>query len=325
MRLASLKTGGRDGTLVLVSEQDPQSVVVTPAGFATLREAVEEWPSASVTLRELSERFGNDGAVLRRVAADEFHAPLPRAFQWADASTYHAHMERLRAARGMPLPPDHETDPIVYQSGSDRFLAPLEPIELRDEAWGLDLEATVAVVVDDVPQGVGADDARHHIILVLLANDLTHRHLLGAEYAKGVGFYQAKPLRSFAPFAMTPDALGDAWDGGGLRATVECRVNGELLGSLDAAADRAFDFGEIVAHMARTRSLSAGTVIGSGTVANRDPARGFGCLAEKRAVELSEHGEATTRFLRPGDRVHVEAFGADGRSLFGAIDQLVIG
>jgi fumarylacetoacetate (FAA) hydrolase len=232
-------------------------------------------------------------------------------------------MERMRASRGASLPPDHGAEPAVFNSGSDRFLAPREPIPLADEADGLDLEATIAVITDDVPLGTTADAAEAHIKLVVLANDLTLRNLLPKEWAKGVGFFQCKPARSFAPFAVPREALGAAWAGGILHATVECRVNGERLGALDSGRDCAFAFPALIAHMARTRSLAAGTIIGSGTVANRDRASGFGAIGEKRAVEIVQGGEAVTPWLRRGDRVEIEAFAANGRSLFGAIDQLV--
>jgi fumarylacetoacetate (FAA) hydrolase len=233
-------------------------------------------------------------------------------------------MERLRAARGLGLPPDHGAVPATYQSGSDRFLRPDEEIVLGDEAWGLDCEATVAVVVGDVPRGANAAAAAECVRLLVLTNDLTYRHLLSREYQAGVGFYQAKPPRAYAPFALTPDELGPSWSGGLLHATVEVRINGELLGELDSAADCAFDFFQILAHMALTRPLAAGSIVGSGTVANADPARGYGCIAERRAVQMAAGEDPEDRFLAAGDRVRIEAFDPSGRSLFGAVDQLVV-
>jgi fumarylacetoacetate (FAA) hydrolase len=317
MRLATLKSGGRDGTLVVVSDDHGRCV---PAGIPTLQAALEDWPAASAAFAAATAQLADGDPI----DLDALHAPLPRAFQWAEGSTYHAHMERMRASRGAELPPDHGAEPAVYNSGSDRFLAPREPIVLADVADGLDLEATIAVIIDDVPMGTKVGDAEEHIKLVVLVNDLTLRNVLPREWTKGVGFYQCKPARSFAPFAVAREALGDAWAGGILHATVECRVNGELLGALDSGRDCAFDFPTLIAYMARTRSLAAGTIIGSGTVANRDPAGGFGAVGEKRAVEIVTGGEPRTPWLGHGDRVRIEAFGADGRSLFGALDQTVV-
>jgi fumarylacetoacetate (FAA) hydrolase len=317
MKLATLKSGGRDGTLVVVSDDHARFV---PAGIPTLQAALEDWPAASTAFATAAAHFANSGPV----DLDALHAPLPRAYQWAEGSTYHAHMERMRASRGAELPPDHGAEPAVFNSGSDRFLAPREPIVLAAVADGLDLEATIAVITDDVPMGTTAGDAEEHIKLVVLVNDLTLRNVLPREWSTGVGFYQCKPARSFAPFAVPREALGDAWAGGMLHATVESRVNGELLGALDSGRDCAFDFPTLIAYMTRTRSLEAGTIIGSGTVANRDPASGFGAIGEKRAVETVTGGEPRTSWLSHGDGVRIEAFDAEGRSLFGALDQTVV-
>ena len=232
-------------------------------------------------------------------------------------------MERIRAARGMELPPEHRREPILYQSGSDAFLSPRGDIELVDEAFGLDLEATVAVIVDDVPRGTRVATAVEHVKLVLLTNDLTYRNLMPGEYAKGVGPYRAKPARAYAPVAVTPDGLGDAWSGALLHARVRSWVNGELLGEPDAGRDCAFDFAELIAYMTATRRLAAGTIIGSGTVSNRDEAAGYGCLAEKRAVETVRSGAAITPLLRARDVVRIEAFDVNEVSLFGALEQTV--
>jgi fumarylacetoacetate (FAA) hydrolase len=319
VKLGSLR-GGRDGTLVVVGPGHDRAVL-TPGGLATLQAALEDWPRAQRAIAAADALLDAGGGEPLEVVA--LQAALPRAYQWADASTYHEHMKRLRAARGMALPPDHDIAPIVYNSGSDAFLAPTDSIELGEEAWGLDLEATVAVITGDVPRGTRAGDALEHIRLVLIANDLTYRHLLTAEYAKGVGFYQAKPARSLAPLAVTPQDLGEAWQNGTLHATVRCQVGERTLGELDAGADCAFGFGAVIEHMTRTRALAAGTVIGSGTVSNRDPSSGFGCLAELRALEATRTGEPSTPLLRAGDRVRIEALDRDGYSLFGAIDQVV--
>jgi fumarylacetoacetate (FAA) hydrolase len=322
MQLATVGDGGRDGTLLLVAE-DRASAVARPAGIATLQAALDDWPRAAVALRQVAAQLAAGDVLGQPLDGVCLHAPLPRAYQWAEASTYFPHMERLRGARGMALPPDHGVAPVVYNSGSDRFLGPEEPIPLIGEDVGLDIEATVAVITDDVPLGTSAENALDHVRLVVLVNDLTLRNLLPQEYAKAAGFYQSKPARSVAPIARTPDGLAGAWGGGILHATVSCSVNGQPLGELDSSQDCAFDFGRIIAHMTRTRSLAAGTIIGSGTVANRDSSNGFGCLAEKRASEITATGRTDTPWLAVGDRVRIEAFDAGGASLFGAIDQRV--
>jgi fumarylacetoacetate (FAA) hydrolase len=233
-------------------------------------------------------------------------------------------MERIRAARGMALPARHQHEPILYPSGCDAFLTPRQDIQLLDETWGLDLEATIAVVTDAVPLGSSPREAAAHIKLVVLTNDLTLRELMPAEYAKGVGPYRAKPPRAYAPVAVTPDGLGRAWSGALLHATVRSWVNGRLLGALDSAADCAFDFAELIAYMTTTRPLGPGTIIGSGTVSNRDEQAGFACLAEQRALETLRTGQARTPLLKAGDVVRVEAFDGAGRSLFGALEQTVV-
>jgi fumarylacetoacetate (FAA) hydrolase len=317
MRLATLKTGGRDGTLVVVTP-DGDSVVVQPGGVPTLQAALDDWASCEPRIRAAA---ANEPGV--SVAASALHSPLPRAYQWCDGSTYLTHMIRIRASRGMDRPPRYEEAPLIYQGGSDGFLAPTDPITLGEEDFGLDLEATVAIVTDDVPRGTSRDEAPAHIKLVMLTNDLTFRHLTKAEFQRGYGVYQSKPARAYAPYAVTPDELGDIWDGCRLHATVRSWVNGDLLGELNTGEGNKFDFSDLIAYLARTRNLAAGTIIGSGTVSNEEEARGFGCLAEKRAVEIISDGEARTEFLRAGDTVRIEVFDADDRSLFGALDQRV--
>ena len=322
MRLGSLPGPGRDGTLVLISD-DHARAVRSPAAVPTLQAALDDRAAAAPAMQAVASRLAAGELTGEPLALDSLLSPLPRAYQWCDASTYLTHMERIRAARGMALPPGHDREPIVYQSGSDGFLTPGEDIVLADEQWGLDLEATVAVVTDDVPMGTSAAQAPSHIRLVMLTNDLTFRNLMPGEYAKGVGPYRAKPARAFAPVAVPPDALGEAWSGALLHATIHSWVNGELLGALDSGRDCAFDFAELIAFLTTTRSLGAGTIIGSGTVSNRDESSGFGCLAEKRAVETLRDGEPRTPLLRVGDVVRVEAFDASGHSLFGALEQTV--
>ena len=321
MRLGSLPGPTRDGTLVLISA-DHRRALRAPE-LPTLQAALDDWDRASEGLEALSRRL--DSGELDGEPLDEstLLSPLPRAVQWAEASTYLPHMERIRAARGMELPPEHRLEPIVYQSGSDRFLTPTEDVQLADEGWGLDLEATIAVVTGDVAQRSSADEAAQQIKLVMLTNDLTLRNLMPAEYAKGVGPYRAKPARAYAPIAVSTMALGDAWTGRLLRSTVRSWVNGELLGEPDSGRDCAFDFGDLLAYMTMTRSLAAGTIVGSGTVSNREEEVGYSCLAEKRAVQQLRSGQPVTPLLRVGDVVRIEAFDDRGASIFGAIEQSV--
>jgi fumarylacetoacetate (FAA) hydrolase len=322
VKLATLRAGGRDGTLVVVSA-DATRYAPAPAPATTLQQALESWAEHEPTLRELDRSLADEPDSGEPLLEQALHSPLPRAYQWAEASSYLSHMERIRRARGMELPPDHERSVPAYQGGADLNLPPHGEVSLADQSWGLDIEGTVVVITDDVPAGQTAESAVEHIRLIALANDYTFRHLLPAEYARGLGMYQAKPARPYAPFAVTPDELGEAWDGRTLSVRVRCHVNGAPLGSPDAGIDCAFGFGEIIAHLTLTRGLGAGTIVGSGTVSNRDPAAGHACLAERRAVELAEHGSSDTDFLKVGDRVRVEAFDVDERSVFGAIEHVV--
>lgn len=323
MRLGSLPGPGRDGTLVLISA-DHAHGLRNPAGIPTLQAALDDWETNEPKLISLAQRLDSGEEAGEPLDPAQLLSPLPRALQWADASTYLTHMERIRGARGMTLPPEHRQEPILYQSGSDRFLGPTEDIGLADEDWGLDLEATIAVVTDDVPQGTSADDARAHIKLVMLTNDLTLRNLMPAEYAKGVGPYRAKPARAYAPIAVATRTLGELWTGALLNATVRSWVNDELLGEPDSGRDCSFDFPTLIAYMTMTRSLAAGTVIGSGTVSNVDEQAGYSCLAEKRAVETLRDGKPVTPLLSAGDVVRIEAFDARGNSLFGEMNQKVV-
>jgi len=317
-RLASVRSNSRDGRLVVVSRDGRRYL---PGPVPTMQVAFEQLDqlgrrlSAIVAALDAGEGELLDNATLM--------APLPRAFQYCEGSTYLSHMERNRAARNAPLPPGHGTDPAVLQGHSDRFLGCREPLLLGDPEWGLDLEATVAVIVGDVPMGVSAADASACIRAVVLLNDMTLRNVIPGEYAKGTGFFQAKPQRAFAPLAVTTDGLGAAWDGRLLDAEVRTWANGELLGTLRTAVDTAFDFPDIIAYAARTRPLAAGTIVGSGTISNRDPSAGFGCLAEKRALEILG-GQPPSRYLQGGDTVRIEAFAADGMSLFGAMETRII-
>ena len=317
-RLASLRSDSRDGSLVAVAADHSRFL---PVAGTTMQSAVERWDEVAELLEGLDSELG--AGIGARFDPGRVLAALPRSYQWCEGSAYLSHMERCRAARGAALPPGHGTDPAVLQGSGDRFLGPTEPTPRGAAEWGLDIESTVAVIVADVPAGVPAAGAGEYVRLVVIVNDLTFRNLLPAEFAKGLGFFQAKPLRALSPLAVTPGSLGPAWDGRLLRSTMKTWLNGELLGALDTAADAAFDFPELISHAARTRPLAAGTVIGSGTVSNRDAARGVACLAEKRALQI-QSGEAPSAYLDDGDLIRIEAFGAGGESLFGAIESTVV-
>jgi fumarylacetoacetate (FAA) hydrolase len=261
-------------------------------------------------------------------------APLPRAYQWADGSAYVNHVELVRRARGATMPPEFWTDPLMYQGASDHMLGASEDVELRDEAWGIDFEGEVAVVTGDVPMGVAPDDALHHIRLLMVVNDVSLRHLIPDELAKGFGFFQSKPASAFSPVAVTPDELGDAWRGGKVHLPLVSHVNGALFGHPNAGVDMTFHFGQLIAHVAKTRTLVAGSIVGSGTVSNKEaggPGRpaaqggiGYSCIAEQRTVETIEGGKPVSPFLRFGDRVRIEMLDAHGQTVFGAIDQQIV-
>jgi fumarylacetoacetate (FAA) hydrolase len=323
MKLASLKNG-RDGRLVVVS-RDLARAVTVPHIAATLQAALDDWPATEPLLREVAADLeAGRGAAAFAFNPREAAAPLPRAYQWVDGSAYLVHVELVRKARGAEVPASFYDDPLVYQGGSDDFLGPTDDIVVPREDMGIDLEAEVAVIVDDVPMGTPAAAAGRHIKLVMLANDVSLRNLIPAELAKGFGFYVSKPATAFSPVAVTPDELGAAWDGGKLGLPLVSHVRGRLLGRPNAGKDLAFDFPRLIAHLAQTRNLRAGTIVGSGTVANRDhDVVGSSCLAEVRTLETLRHGAPQTPFLRFGDEVSIEMFDADGRSIFGAIRQRV--
>jgi fumarylacetoacetate (FAA) hydrolase len=323
MKLASTRAGGRDGSLIVVS-RDLRRAVAAHAIVPTLRQAIEDWARFQPPLAALSDAL-NAGEAPGAFAldVDALAAPLPRAFQWCDGSAYLSHAELVRKARNAEMPAFLYDDPLMYQGGSDGFLGPTEPIRLADEAWGIDLEAEIAVVTDDVPMGISAEAARGHVRLLMLVNDVSLRNLIPNEVAKGFGFVVSKPATAFSPVAVTPDELGDAWDGGRIALPLRSWVNGELLGQPNAGVDLSFDFPRLIAHAATSRMLSAGTIIGSGTIANRDPAAGASCLQEKRMREKLATGSMQTPFLKFGDRVRIEMLDAAGASIFGAIDQRV--
>lgn len=332
MKLASL-ADGRDGRLVVVSKDLARAVEAAPIA-ATLQAALDDWARAAPRLAGLAERLEAgqvSGFPFREPACV---SPLPRAYQWADGSAYVNHVALVRKARGAEMPPSFWSDPLIYQGGSDAFLGPRASIPFLDEKLGLDLEAEVAVVTDDTPLGVDALAARDHVALIMLVNDVTLRGLTASELAKGFGFFQSKPASAFSPVAVTSDELGEAWSGGKLALPLLSFVNDAPLGRPDAGSDMTFDFGRLIAHAARTRALAAGSIIGSGTVSNRaadgGPGRpiaegglGYSCIAEQRVVETLQGGAARTPFLKPGDKVRIEMRDAQGRSIFGAIEQEV--
>ena len=324
MKLATLRDGTRDGRLVVVSRDLDRAVAATSIA-ACMQDALDEWAACAPRLEELALTLESG----RATGAFEFDpvqamAPLPRAYHWADGSAYVNHVELVRKARGAEMPPSFWTDPLMYQGGSDDLLGPRDDVPVASEDFGLDLEAEVAVVTDDVPMGTQPAEARGHIRLLMLVNDWSLRNLIPGELSKGFGFYQSKPATAFSPVAVTPDALGSAWDGGRVHRPLESHVNGRLLGRPDAGTDMTFDFPMLIAHAARTRRLGAGSIVGSGTVSNYDRSRGSACLAERRMLEQIEGGQPVTPFLRIGDRVRVEMLDDAGRSIFGAIDQRVV-
>lgn len=332
MKLASLKWG-RDGRLVVVSRD--LAWCVEAGDFApTLQAALDDWDRCEPLLRGLSESLEHGSIPRVRFHEHDAESPLPRAYQWADGSAYVNHVALVRQARAADMPESFWSDPLMYQGGSDGFLAPRDPIPLADEAWGCDMEGEIAVIVGDVPQGATREQGLAAVRLVLLANDVSLRNLIPGEISKSFGFFQSKPASSFSPVAVTPDALGSAWKDGKLHGALEVELNGKLLGEADAGVDMTFDFGTLIAHAAKTRSLCAGTLIGSGTVSNRGPdggpgktiaegGVGYSCLAELRTVETLAHGAPKTPFLKVGDRVRIEMRDAKRHSIFGAIEQEV--
>ena len=321
MKLASIKQG-RDGQLVVVNSLMQRYVAVTDIA-PTLQSALDNWGRCKDQLLGAYQQLENGELEGQLFNAELCASPLPRAFQWADGSAYVNHVELVRKARNAQMPATFWTDPLMYQGGSDSFLGPREDIAVAIEAWGIDFEAEVAVIVDDVPMGVSADQARQHIQLVMLVNDVSLRNLIPGELAKGFGFYHAKPSSAFSPVAVTPKALGDAWDGAKLHLPLRAILNGDLVGQPNAGIDMTFDFGQLIAHAAKTRPLCAGTVVGSGTVSNLDRSNGSCCLAEVRMLETIANGSATTEFMRFGDRIQIDMLDDSGQSIFGEIDQKV--
>ena len=335
MKLATLKDGTRDGHLVVVSRSLKRCTTASHIA-ATLQAALDDWASCESELTDLYRQLDS-----REIEGDPLdpalcESPLPRAYQWADGSAYINHVELVRKARGAQVPESFYEDPLMYQGGSDAFLGPCDPIPLGDPSWGCDMEGEIAVITDDVPMGVSTADAAGHIKLVMLCNDVSLRGLIPGELAKGFGFFQSKPSSAFSPVAVTPDELGAAWRDSVLHRPLLVHYNGSAFGKANAGDDATFSLARLVSHAARTRRLGAGTIIGSGTVSNRGEdggpgkpvsqgGRGYSCIAELRMIETIEHGEARTPFMSVGDRVRIEMLDAEGESIFGAIDQPVVG
>ncbi len=330
MKLASLKSG-RDGALVVVSRDLRRAVAATNVA-PTLQAALDDWMNVGPRLAALAERLEREAHLGFPFDERACASPLPRAFQWADGSAYVNHVELVRRARNADMPPSFWTDPLLYQGGSDAFLGPRDPILAADEAWGIDMEGEVAVIVDDTPAGVSPEAARERIRLVMLVNDVSLRNLIPAELGKGFGFFQSKPSSAFSTVAVTPDELGAAWDGGRLHLPLHVDLNGRPFGRVEAGVDMTFDFPRLIAHAAKTRPLSAGSIVGSGTVSNKDAdggpgrpidegGRGYACIAELRTIETIRAGAPKTPFLKSGDIVRIEMLDRSGRSIFGAIEQ----
>ncbi|MCD2183856.1 fumarylacetoacetate hydrolase family protein [Rhizobium sp. GN54] len=332
MKLATLKDSTRDGRLVVVSKDLTRCSEVGHIA-RTLQSALDDWAHAGPRLARVAEGIETGSQPTMRFHEHEAASPLPRAYQWADGSAYVNHVELVRKARNAEMPASFWTDPLMYQGGSDSFLGPRDPIVMADEAYGIDMEGEVAVIVDDVPMGAGAEEARAAIRLVMLVNDVSLRGLIPAELAKGFGFFQSKPSSAFSPVAVTPDELGEAWADGKVHLPLLVSLNGKPFGRADAGVDMTFDFGKLVAHAARTRPLVAGSIIGSGTVSNKldggpgkpvsDGGKGYSCIAELRTIETIETGAPKTPFMKFGDTVRIEMRDKAGHSVFGAIEQTV--
>jgi len=322
MKLASLKHG-RDGALVVVS-RDLARCVPVPHIATTMQSVLDKWAEIAPRLMRVYDMI-NDVAVAGEKPFDPkaCASPLPRAYQWADGSAYVTHVESVRKARGAEMPPSFWTDPLMYQGGSDSFIGPCDPILAADEAWGIDFEGEVAVITDDVSMGIDAAHAEKHIKLLMLVNDVSLRNLIPAELAKNFGFFQSKPASAFSPVAVTPDELDQAWSDGKAHLPLTVTYNGAQFGAPNTGEDMTFSFPQLIAHAAKTRALAAGSIVGSGTVSNKSGNVGSACLAEKRTLETIESGKPVTPFMKFGDHIRIEMFDPDGKSIFGAIDQVV--
>ena len=332
MKLATLKNSTRDGRLVVVSRDLTRCSEVGHIA-RTMQDALDDWAHVAPRLERVAEGLETGSQPTVRFHEHDAASPLPRAYQWADGSAYVNHVELVRKARNAEMPESFWTDPLMYQGGSDSFLGPRDPIFAADEAWGIDMEGEIAVIVDDVPMGAGVEEARAAIKLIMLVNDVSLRGLIPAELAKGFGFFQSKPASAFSPVAVTPDELGEAWKDGKLHLPLLVSLNGKPFGKADAGVDMTFDFGQLVAHAAKTRPLVAGSIIGSGTVSNKldggpgkpvsEGGAGYSCIAEIRTIETIKSGAPKTPFMKFGDIVRIEMKDKAGHSIFGAIEQTV--
>lgn len=334
MKLATLKRGGRDGTLVVVNRALTHCSPV-PAIARTLQAALDDWNNLEAPLRQVYQALNSGGlAGAEPFDAAACHSPLPRAYQWADGSAYVNHVELVRRARGAELPPEFWSDPLMYQGGSDSFVGPCDPVHALSEDWGIDLEGEVAVITGDVKMGASPEQCAPAIRLLTLVNDVSLRNLIPAELAKGFGFLQSKPASAFSPVAVTPDELGDDWRDGRVHRPLVVHLNGELFGRPDAGSDMIFNFPDLIAHLAKTREIGAGSIVGSGTVSNKQGGLhgssianggvGYACLAEVRMYETIETGQPRTPYLKFGDSVRIDMLDAQGASIFGAIEQQVV-
>jgi fumarylacetoacetate (FAA) hydrolase len=331
MKLATYKDGSRDGQLVVVS-RDLSTAHYATGIAARLQQVLDDWNFLSPQLQDLYETL-NQGKARHAFPFDpaQCMAPLPRAYQWADGSAYINHVELVRLARNSTVPENYYTEPLMYQGGSDDFLGPREDAPFATEDWGIDFEAEVAVVTGDVPMGSSPEQALDGIRLLMLANDWSLRHLIPDELAKGFGFFQSKPATAFSPVAVTPDELGDAWQGGKVHLTLQSQWNGRTVGMCEAGQEMTFHFGQLIAHICKTRNVRAGSIVGSGTVSNRavekdgkkEWVKGYSCIAEKRAIETIQDGKPATDYMKFGDSIRIEMKGKDGQSVFGAIEQKV--
>lgn len=324
MKLATLKNNTRDGQLVIVNRNLDKAVVVGDIA-PTLQFALDNWAEIAPKLEKVYLALNNndvsDAIVFEQA---ECESPLPRAYQWADGSAYVNHVELVRKARNAEMPETFWTDPLMYQGGSDAFIGPRDDIKVASQEYGIDFESEVAVITDDVPMGCSAEETSKHIKLIMLVNDVSLRNLIPGELAKGFGFFASKPSSAFSPVAVTPDELGESWDGSKLHLPLTTHLNEELFGQPNCGVDMTFDFPTIVAHAAKTRPLSAGCVVGSGTISNYDRSAGSSCLAEKRMLEIIADGKPSTPFMSFGDKVRIEMFDDAGQSIFGAINQTVV-
>ncbi len=322
MKLATLRNGTRDGQLIVVSRDNQRYALATDIA-PNMQNALDNWETASPALKTRFDALCSGELSGEKLDVERLHSPLPRAYEWVDGSAFLNHVRLVRKARNAEPPKTLETDPLVYQGGSGVFLGPTEDIPLKDEAWGCDFEAELAVILGDTPQGTTAESADECVKLLMLVNDVTFRSLIPSELAKNFGFFCSKPATAFSPFAITPDELGGSYREGRVFLNMETRYNGETVGKVAAGSEMHFSFRELIAHISQTRAFTAGTILGSGTISNEDRAAGISCLAERRMIEIIETGSPKTSFMTYGDQVQIEMFDEGGNNLFGTISQTV--